>query len=268
MREGPLSLKESLRHKTPSVGSWLSLGHTEVAEIMTQCGFDWLVIDMEHSSTTSYQALQLIRVIELSECLPLVRVSENHPTLIKQAMDAGAHGVVVPMVNTREEAAQAVSAVKYPPEGTRGVGLWRAHDYGMSFDEYCEWLQEYSVVIVQIEHIEAVSNLEAIVSVEGVDGFIVGPYDLAASLGLPGEFSHPRVAEAMEVIEETARHGPKAAGIHIVRPDHELLFEKLEAGYTFLAFGVDMIFLWEAAKSALQVVRERIPPPTQESPSS
>ena len=259
MKAKSSSLKECLRGKVPTVGSWLQLGHTEVAEIMAQCGFDWLVVDMEHSATTLYQAQQLIRVVELSDCVPLVRVSANDPTLIRQAMDAGAHGVIVPMVNTPEEAIKAVSAVRYPPEGTRGVGLWRAHDYGMSFDEYCEWLQNDSVVIVQIEHIDAVHNLEAILAIEGVDGFIVGPYDLSASLGVPGELSHPAVVRAMERIEEVARRGPKAAGFHVVHPDHGLLFQKLAAGYTFLAFGVDMIFLWKMAKTTIQIVRQRIP---------
>ena len=107
------SFRHALHDKVPTVGSWLTLGNTATAEIMVRCGFDWLVIDMEHSPTTSDQAQQLIRVVDLANCIPLVRVNENRPALIKQAMDAGAHGVVVPMVNSAEEAVMAVRAVRY-----------------------------------------------------------------------------------------------------------------------------------------------------------
>ena len=255
-----LSLKQCLKQKVPTIGSWLSLGSPEVAEIMARCGFDWLVVDMEHSATTPYQAQQLIRTVELNGCVPLVRVAENNPTYIKQAMDAGAHGVIVPMVNTPDAAIAAVNAVKYSPVGTRGTGLWRAQGYGMSFDEYVEWLHRESVVIVQIEHIEAVRTLEEILAVDGVDGFIVGPYDLSASLGVPGEFFHPDVIAALNSIDMSIQRGVgAAAGFHIVHPDKDLLFEKLDAGYTFLAYSVDMIYLWTAITESLQAIWQKIP---------
>ena len=127
------SLKERLRKKEVTVGSWITLGHPSVAEIMAHSGFDWLTVDMEHSAITLHQAQQLIQVIELSGVVPLVRVGENDPNLIKRVMDAGAHGVIVPMVNSKEEAEKAVRSVKYPPKGSRGVGLARAQKYGADF---------------------------------------------------------------------------------------------------------------------------------------
>jgi 2-dehydro-3-deoxyglucarate aldolase len=173
------SLKKKLRKNVVTVGSWITIGHAAIAEIMAKIGFDWLVIDMEHSAITLHEAQQLIQVIDLCGVTPLVRVGENNPYLIKRVMDAGSYGVMVPMVNTKEDAIKAVNAVKYPPVGTRGVGLARAQGYGMDFERYNNRLNRDSVVIVQIEHIKAVENLDDILSVDGVDAFFVGPYDLS-----------------------------------------------------------------------------------------
>ena len=129
-------LKKKFEKKSISIGSWITLAHPAIAEIMAKSGFDWLTIDMEHSAITLSEAQNLIQVIELCQVTPLVRVSENDPTLIKRVMDAGAHGVIVPMVNTVAEAEAAVSAVKYPPVGIRGVGLARAQGYGLEFKKY------------------------------------------------------------------------------------------------------------------------------------
>ena len=181
-----MTLKDLLKGRGVTLGSWITLGHPAIGEILAGCGFDWLTIDMEHSAITLAECQELVRVIELAGCAPLARVGENDPNLLKRVMDAGAHGVIVPQVNSREEALRAVASVRYPPEGTRGVGLARAQGYGLNFDTYREWNREESVVIVQVEHIEAVKHLGEILSVPGVDGFIVGPYDLSASLGHPG----------------------------------------------------------------------------------
>ena len=135
-------LKDKLRKKQLSIGSWMSLGDTSIAEIMAKAGFDWLVIDMEHSAISTEQCQELIRIVDLCGSSPLVRIGENNPLLIKRAMDAGAHGIIVPMVNSRNDAENAVSALKYPPSGTRGVGLSRAQGYGTSFNKYKKWLEE------------------------------------------------------------------------------------------------------------------------------
>ena len=169
------SLKERLNNKELCFGSWITLAHPAIAEIMAKAGFDWLTVDLEHSVITIREAEELIRVIDLCGVVPLVRLSANDPVQIKRVMDAGAHGVIVPMVNSAEEARKAVESVRYPTNGKRGVGLARAQGYGNSFEQYKEWLNKNSIVIVQVEHIKAVENLEAIMSVEGVDGFIVGP---------------------------------------------------------------------------------------------
>lgn len=250
------SIKEKLKNRKLTIGSWITLGHTSVAEIMLRAGFDWLTIDMEHSAITLSEAQQLIQVIDLGGCTPLVRVGENSPSLIKRVMDAGAHGVIVPMVNSREEAAAAVAAVKYPPLGTRGVGLGRAQGYGVDFEEYKEWMAKESVVIVQVEHIRAVEHLDEILSVDGVDGFLVGPYDLSGSLGIPGELEHPEMKRALERVQEIALRKKMSAGFHVITPDPRLIAAKVKEGFNFIAFSLDTLFLAGACRSGVKTARE------------
>lgn len=245
------SLKTKLEEKQIALGSWISLAHPAIAEIMARAGFDWLAVDMEHSVITIREAEELIRVIDLCGVAPLVRLSSNDPIQIKRVMDAGAHGIIVPMVNSAGEAKQAVSAVRYPPQGTRGVGLARAQGYGSNFDNYLHRINKESVVIVQIEHINAVNNLEGILSVDGVDGFIVGPYDLSGSLGVPGQFDHPSMRVAMEKIISTGAASGKTPGIHVVEPDIEDLRSRIEQGYRFVAYSVDIRMLDVACRGGL-----------------
>lgn len=221
----------------------MTQGNAGIAEIMARAGFEWVAVDLEHSTISIAQAGELIRVIDLAGSAPLVRLPANDPTIIKRVMDSGAHGVIAPMVNSAEEAEAAVRAVHYPPKGERGVGLARAQGYGAAFNEYKDWVKDYSVVIVQIEHIRAVENLEAILAVDGVDGFIIGPYDLSASLGIPGQFDRPEFIQAMNRITETKEHTDKAAGVHVVEPDPAAVAGKVAEGYSFIAYSVDIRML-------------------------
>jgi len=252
------SLKSKLRNRQLTIGSWITLGHSSIAEIMAKAGFDWLTVDMEHSAITLHDAQHLIQVIELSGCVPLVRVGVNDANLIKRVMDTGAHGVIVPMVNTKEDAEQAVGAVKYPPQGFRGVGLARAQSYGTNFDGYRKWNETESIVIVQIEHIKAVENLDAILSVEGVDAFIVGPYDISASLGVAGQFDNPEMTSALSKILDTARRLKAVAGYHVVPPDTTQVLERIKQGYRFLAYSIDFLFLGDSCRSGLSAIRETL----------
>lgn len=240
-----LELKQALSGRETTIGSWLSWGFSPVTEVMAKSGFDWLVIDKEHTAIDYGEMHQMIQTIDLAGCVPLVRVGDNDPLIIKRALDSGAAGVVVPMINTAEQARRAVSAAYYPPLGTRGVGLSRAQAYGVGFPEYRERSREETVVIVQIEHVDGAANLKEILAVEGVDGFIVGPYDLSGSVNQPGNFDNPEVKAALEKIEEVMRSSEKPGGIHVVHSDHELLRQRIEAGYSFIAYGDDMVFFAE-----------------------
>ncbi|MDD1653172.1 MAG: aldolase/citrate lyase family protein [Methanomicrobiales archaeon] len=250
-----MSLKDRIHRKEITLGSWITLGHPAIGEIMAGIGFDWLTIDLEHSAITLGECQQLIQVIELRGCVPLVRVGENDPTVIKRVMDAGAHGVIVPMVNSRADAEQAVKSVKYPPAGFRGVGYGRAQGYGLHFEAYRDWNARDTLVVVQIEHIRAVEQMAEILTVPGVDAFIVGPYDLSASLGIPGEFSRPEFLRAMEQIRTTMGDFPGVApGFHAVQPSPDDAVKKLEEGYRFLAYSLDTLILGGTLQRDLRTI--------------
>ncbi len=237
-----------------SIGSWIQLGHPAVAEIMASAGFDWLAIDLEHSTITLREAEDLIRVIDLKGVVPLVRLASNNAEQIKRIMDAGAHGVIVPMVKSLGEARAAVRAVRYPPQGERSIGLARAQGYGVDFARYFEWQRDQSLVVVQIEHIDAVNNLESILTVPGVDAYIVGPYDLSGSMGLPGEFQAPQFLEAMAQIRSVSEKLRVPGGLHIVEPDPQALKQCIDEGNRFIAYGVDTRMLDTACRKGLQSV--------------
>ncbi|NQV01741.1 MAG: 2,4-dihydroxyhept-2-ene-1,7-dioic acid aldolase [Bacteroidia bacterium] len=240
------------------MGSWITLSDPSVAEIMAQAGFDWLTVDMEHSSITLHEAQQLIRVIELCGVTPLVRVEENNHNYIKRVMDAGAHGVIVPMVNTERGAKKAVDAVKYPPLGKRGFGLTRAQRYGLGLEEYRKWNHEESIVIVQIEHFRAVENMESIMAVDGVDGFMIGPYDLSGSLGCPGDFDNPAFRETINEICRKSKSSGYLMGQHIVKPSENGALDAIDMGFRFLALGVDFLFLGESCRKLLGEVKGKL----------
>lgn len=249
-------LKPRLQRRELTFGTWQTLGDPGISEILCQAGFDWITIDMEHSAITLAEAASLIRVIDLAGAAPLVRVGSNEPTLIKRVLDAGAEGVIVPMVNTAAEAASAVAAACYPPKGQRGVGLARAQAYGTGFAEYSAWQSEYSVVIVQIEHIDAVSNLREILAVPGVDGFIIGPYDLSGSLGKPGRYDEPDVRLAIESIDNIAREMNALSGFHVVPVDFAGVAERVQRGDRFIAHSLDSLWLKESAKGSVQQLHQ------------
>jgi 2-keto-3-deoxy-L-rhamnonate aldolase RhmA len=251
------SLKGRIARRDLTFGSWITLGHPAIAEIMARSGFDWLTVDLEHSSITIGQAEELIRVIDLAGISPLVRIGENNPATIKRVMDAGSHGVIVPMVNTREDAESALRAVRYPPAGSRGVGLARAQRYSLDFEAYRKWNEANSIVIVQIEHVRAIENLEPIFATE-VDAFMIGPYDLSASMCIPGQLEHPHFLGALEEVRKIAQKMKKPAGYHVVKPDPEGVDGKIREGYSFIAYSTDFLFLGETSKNHLEMIKQNL----------
>ena len=174
-------------------------------------------------------------------------------------MDAGAQGIVVPMVKNADDAMRAIAATRYPPLGNRGVGLARAQQYGSSFKEYLAWQSDMNsgpIVIVQIEHIDAVDNLKKILTVDGVDAFIIGPYDLSCSMGIPGEFENPKFIQIMERIIKISSELNAVSGLHVVEPDREKLNEAIEAGHKFIAYSVDIRMLDVTARNGMSEYRK------------
>jgi len=250
-----MQLKEKLNKKQLTIGSWVTIAHPSVVEIMASAGFEWLTIDMEHSVIELERAQTLISLIQANGMQALVRVPKNEEVIIKRVMDAGADGVIVPMVNSQELAQQAVDYVKYPPVGKRGVGLARAQNYGIGFDKYKKWLHEKSVIIAQIEHIDGVNNIQQIIDIQGIDGIIIGPYDLSASMGFPGEYHRNDVQEALTKVETACKKTGISFGYHVIESDSKVLQEKIDKGYTFLAFSLDFFFLGDKAREEMAKIK-------------
>ena len=241
-----------------TLGSWITLNHPSIAEIMADAGFDWLCIDMEHSVTDYFEAQQLIMAIQSKGLKALVRVGENNSRIIKRILDAGADGIIVPSVSSREEAIKAVQSVKYPPFGKRGVGLSRAQSYGFGFEFYKDEKAKKIKLIVQIEHIDAVRNLESIIEVDGVDGTFIGPYDLSGSMGKPGRYDDDDVKEALLRYETVAKRYNKLIGFHVIQPNYDLVVEKMNTGYNFIAFSLDILFLGTIAREQMSQLKAKM----------
>jgi len=251
-------LKQKLKDRELSLGSWLTIPHQSIVEILSSAGFEWLTIDIEHSAIDFQTVQNLIGHIQANDMEALVRVSKNDEVIIKRVMDAGANGIIVPMIKNAEEAKQAVSWVKYPPNGTRGVGLSRAQHYGKGFNEYNKWVNEEAVIIAQIEHIEGVRNLAEILDVDGIDGIIVGPYDLSASMNKPGMFYDDDVKEVLAEIDKVTLEKSKSLGFHVIESDHLKLLEKIDKKYNFLAFSLDFFFLGDKAREQMSLIKSKL----------
>lgn len=235
-----------------SLGSWISLTSPSIAEVMADAGFDWLCIDLEHSVIDYSDAQQLILAIQSKGIKAFVRVGENNQRIIKRILDAGADGIIVPSVNSAADALKAVKAVKYPPVGTRGVGLARAQSYGFGFESYRDGKANEIKLIVQIEHINAIKELDSIIQTEGVDGTFIGPYDLSGSMGKPGQYDDEDVRAALDQYEKIAKQYDKLIGFHVVPPDYQLVKDKIARGYTFIAFSFDAYFLGQMIRNQLK----------------
>lgn len=246
------TVKEKLSAGKPSVGTWLSLASWLSAEYMAHAGFDWLVVDTEHSPVGFETTVNCFQAICTTDTIPMARVAWNDPMLIKRLLDAGAMGLVVPMVNSPEEAERAVKAMKYPPQGIRSLGGGRASLYGS--DYFAEANNEIAVII-QIEHIDAVKRAEAILSVDGVDACFIGPNDLAGSMGLKPDIhcSHPDHESAVMQTLKSAKKAGKPAGIHCVTT--EAVNRRIEQGFQFIAISSDAGILRSATAQILSEIK-------------
>lgn len=249
------TLRKRIRNGELSVGSWITIGHPNVAEILANAGFDWLVIDIEHNPIDISMTQTLITAIQSKGVTAFVRVSKNEEVVIKHVLDAGADGIIVPMICSKEDAIQAVNYAKYPPIGKRGVGLARAQQYGANFEKYKKWVAEDLIVIAQIEHVDGVNNLEEIIRVDGIDGTIIGPYDLSGSLGVPGEFDNPEVKLALDKYTDICKKHNFPMGFHVVNTDADVIQGKIDEGYRFVAYGTDFLFMGDSSLKGLSSLK-------------
>lgn len=228
-------VKKKLQEGQKTAGAWLALASPITAEILSLAGFDWLVIDMEHGAGDYMTMLSQLQTMNGSGVVPLVRVAGNDRLIIKRTLDAGALGVVVPDINTREEAEAAYRAVKYHPSGVRGIsGNTRAGSYGMKeSDPLMQSANDRTMLVVQIETLQAVNHLDEILQVEGIDVFFIGPRDLGTSMGFFNNAAHPQVKEVIAIIEQKVLGAGKVLGT--VTGSWEQAQEKYARGYQFLS---------------------------------
>jgi 2-keto-3-deoxy-L-rhamnonate aldolase RhmA len=210
---------------------------------------------MEHGIVSLEAVQTLIQVMSATPAAPLVRVPWNEPIIIKQVLETGPAGLVIPQVNTAQQAEAGVKATKYPPQGIRGIGCQRAAGFGAWFDEYLQRANDELLIIIQIEHVEALKNLREIISVEGLDGVFIGANDLSASMGLLGQPKHPRVQDAIQQVLESSRQAGIVAGL--VASDPEEANHRIEEGFKFIAIGHDVGLLSSICRQLCQKVDKR-----------
>lgn len=247
--------RQRLRAGEVLIGAFATLYSPEICEILSELGFDWLCIDTEQGAFDTTEAQRMLQAAG-DRCPCVIRVPSDEDFWIKKALDIGAAGVIVPLVNTPEMAARIVQASKYAPAGNRGVGLGRAHLYGLNFQEYVDKANSRMAVILQAEHIEAANNIQSIVKVPGVDAILVGPYDLSASMGKIGQVTAPDVKIAIRKIQTATLRAGLRLGIfgfnaNAVKP-------YLRKGYTLIAPGTDALLLIKAGSEALATLKGRI----------
>lgn len=235
------------------IGTLVSLPSPEIAEILAEVGFDWLFLDTEHGVYSTVEAQAILQAVG-GRCAGIVRVPSGDDVWLKKALDIGADGVIVPLVKTAAEAAAIASACKYPPEGTRGVGLSRAHKYGKGFEEYMKMANEEIAVILQVENRDAVDNIESIVAVDGIDAIFIGPYDLSASLGKTGQVDDPEVVAAIKhvcdiCISQNVRLGYFGATAQAAQP-------YIDQGFTLITAGTDALLMTKSAADALKTLKK------------
>jgi 2-dehydro-3-deoxyglucarate aldolase len=249
----PTNLRKRLKSGGLVLGTILSLNSPDVAEILSKTGFDWLFIDGEHGTFDTYELQAILQAAgDNIECI--FRIPALNEVHVKKALDVGADGLIVPQVNTAEQAQSLVRWSRYPPEGTRGLGFARAQGYGFEMGEYLNTANETITLIAQAESAEAVNNIESIVQVSGLDAVLIGPYDLSSSLGRPGEVTHPEVQEAIRQVSSVCKSAGMPVGIFGMTA--EAVQPYIEQGFKLIVVGVDTVLLGNEARQLLGKLKE------------
>ena len=243
-------IRENLAKGKLSIGSWIQIPNTSIAEIIGQSEYDWASIDMEHGSISLNQLPDLFRALELGDTLPLVRVAHADIKECKQVLDAGAGGLIIPMVESAKQLKEIIKYMSWPPSGTRGVGFSRANLFGKNFNDYLKESQE-PFVVAMIEHINAVQELDNILNVKGLDAILIGPYDLSASMNITAKFNDQNFIDIMQVIKNKSEKAKIPCGIHVVEPDEFELKKKIDDGYKFIPYSIDAVVLQKYIKNPL-----------------
>jgi 4-hydroxy-2-oxoheptanedioate aldolase len=245
-------IKEKLSAGEAVHGCWLNSGSAINAEIVGKAGFDWVLLDLEHGIGTENNLINQLQALSGSETVRIVRVEALVRQRVSRVLELGAEGVLFPQIQNSEEAGQAISFMRYPPYGVRGMAnMVRATDFGHSFKEYYEGYKDNVLGIIQIETLESLNHLDAIANIDGVDVLFVGPADMSLALGVFQQWDHPRYIETLEKVRDAARKAGKATGTLLRKKDEYEKYYKL--GYRFIGCGSDSVFVFQGA---LDMVRE------------
>lgn len=248
----PASLKDALRQNQTLIGTLVTTSSPEVAEVLALAGFDWLFIDLEHGSLSIQDAQKVIQAIA-GRCFTVVRVADATTENVKRVLDTGCDGIIAPHVNSADEARKIVALAKYPPDGERSVGLGRAQGYGLNFADYIASANAQTVVVVQIEHKDAVTNVDEILQVEGTDALFIGPYDLSGSMGILGQVSDARVVAAIDKVRSACARTNVSFGIFCTTADQASA--AIKTGAHIVAVGTDLMHMANSARTALEAIR-------------
>lgn len=241
-----------LKQRELLLGTMLTLPSPEIAEMLSKCGFDWLFLDGEHGPASIVEWQRVMQAVG-GRCACVLRVPSCSDVYIKKALDIGADGIIVPMINTAEQARDAVAWTRYPPHGKRGIGLARAHGYGLDFAAYLERANEDIALILQAEHVEATNNIDAIADVVGVDAIFVGPNDLSASMGKTGQLDDAEVSAAIDKVAQACTQRELPLGYFGVTVENVMPF--VDKGYSLVCAGTDADFITRGAREIVAAIK-------------
>ncbi len=249
------NLKKRIRNGETLIGCWLNLGSSITAEIVGMAGYDWALIDLEHGTGMESDVLHQLQAMEHTPAAAVVRVESYERQRFHRILDLGAEGIMCPRINNPQEAQRAACAMRYPPEGVRGVAhMVRATNFGVNAAEYVASSKDTLVGIVQVESEQALNCLDDIAVIDGVDVLFVGPSDLSMALGIFGQLDHPRFIDALKATVAAAKKAGKATGILMRNPQEFKKYHDL--GFRFIACGADATFVASGARSMASTLRD------------
>lgn len=234
-------------------GNWMQIGNSDISEILDNIGYDFIVIDMEHTNINLLELTNIFKTIKNSD--KYVRISENNNIIIRQVLDLGADGIIVPLINNRIEAEKVIKSALYPPDGNRGFAYCRANNYGENFTNYVKNANNNIKIIIMIESKEAINNLEDILKLDKIYGILIGLYDLSGSYNIPGDINNIIIKNACIKISKICKKYNKKLGIHIVNPTKENVNESINNGYNMIVLGMDNVYLRESCKNKLLEIK-------------
>lgn len=241
-------VKQRISEGKATLGGWCLTGSVVSAEILASSGFDWVCIDAEHSAVNPLDIQNLVSVIAGKGAEPIIRVALNDEKECKKALDAGASGIIVPMVKCYRDVDKAVGYVKFPPQGQRSFALSRCTDFGINSVSYFARANDWTFLAIMIEHVDVLRHLDRILANQFVDAIFVGPYDLSGSMNIPGQFDDPGFRQVLDEIQVKASKHHMAIGLHEVHPTKAKIEQHVQNGYQLIACGIDTLFIHEAAK--------------------